>query len=468
LQFIEICGNGDLRLAQVKARMHWEQQVRYAAITDVGFRRQNNQDACIVQLSPDQETWQIRGHLFVVADGMGGHAVGELASKIAVDTIPHTFDKLRQLNARDALWAAIEAANTAIYERGMQNKDFLRMGTTCTALLLCPQGAIVGHVGDSRVYRIRSRLIDQLSCDHSLVWELIQQRKVHPRDAERMCPRNVITRSLGPEAAVQIDIEGPFPVLPGDTFVVCSDGLCGLLNDSEIGIIAGELPPTEASRMLVHLSNLRGGPDNITAIVVRAGEIPAGVEDSDATMTTRVGLDLGWWGFAVMCVLAALFLLGLGLVALDPQQRTAGAVLIAVTAIGSIGWLVMNRFKKKPVEPVRNYDPRSTIAWRPYRTASARITDEFVQSLARMEGELRRAAVEENWTIDWKLLEESYRKAADLLSRKRLSKSLLEFSRVFDLLMVGVHAHRKQIQHESRWGKGSNPSVKSPPEQRAT
>ena len=443
--------------------MLWEQQVRYAALTDVGFRRQNNQDACVVQLAPDQETWQQRGHLFVVADGMGGHAVGELASKIAVDTIPHTFDKLRQLNAKDALWAAIEAANAAIFERGSQNKDFLRMGTTCTTLLLGPQGAIVGHVGDSRAYRIRNRLIDQLSCDHSLVWELIQQRKVHPRDAERMCPRNVITRCLGPEHAVQIDMEGPLPVLPGDTFVLCSDGLCGLLNDSEIGMIAGELPPTEASRMLVHLANLRGGPDNITAIVVRAGEIPAGAGDSDPEVPTPGNSGLGWWGFALICVLAALFLLGLGLLELDPLQWTAGAGLIIASALAAIGWFVMHRLKQRPAEPGRVHDPQSTIVWRPYRTASARITEEFLQLLARMEGELRRAAVDENWAIEWKVLDDVYHKATESLGRKRLAKSLLEFSRVFDLLMVGVHAHRKQVQHDTRWGKGGNPSLKTRP-----
>ena len=444
--------------------MLWEQQVRYAALTDVGFRRQNNQDACVVQLAPDQETWQQRGHLFVVADGMGGHAVGELASKIAVDTIPHTFDKLRQLNVKDALWASIEAANTAIYERGMQNKDFLRMGTTCTSLLLCPQGAIVGHVGDSRAYRIRNNLIDQLSCDHSLVWELIQQRKVHPRDAERMCPRNVITRSLGPEQAVQVDMEGPFPVLPGDTFVLCSDGLCGLLSDSEIGMIASTLPPTEASRLLVHLSNLRGGPDNITVIVIRAGEIPEGAMGSDSQVATRSGSEAGWWGFILACVTALMFLLGIGLVALDPVQRTAGAGLIIASVLGAMGWFAMFRYRSRPPsEEVRFRDPRSTIIWRPYRTASARISEEFVQYLARMEGELQKAAVDENWPIDWKPLEESYRKAADLLAKKRLGKALMEFGRVFDLLMVGVHNQRKLIQHESRWGKGTNPPLKSRP-----
>jgi PPM family protein phosphatase len=443
--------------------MLWEQQVRYASISDVGFRRQNNQDAYAVQLAPDEETWKQRGHLFVVADGMGGHAVGELASKIAVDTIPHTFDKLRQLNAKDALWAAIEAANAAIHERGTQNKDFLRMGTTCTSLLLCPQGAIVGHAGDSRVYRIRDRHIDQLSCDHSLVWELIQQRKVHPRDAERMCPRNVITRCLGPEPTVEVDLEGPIPVQPGDVFVLCSDGLCGQLSDTEIGMIAAELPPADASRLLVHLTNLRGGPDNITVIVVRAGEIPDGAQDSDLPEPAS-STGAGWWGFALVCVLAAMFLLGLGLFELDRDQKAAGVGLIVASILVAIGWGVVLRLRRSPpAERVVTHDPRSTIVWRPYRTAPARVTEEFLRYLVRIEGELRRAAIEERWGIEWAPYEEAYQKASAAMERRRFSRALLEFAHVFELLMVGVHSHRKQVQHENRWGKGSSPSIKTRP-----
>ena len=441
--------------------MHWEQQIRYAALSDVGFRRQNNQDACVVHLSPDQATWQQRGHLFVVADGMGGHAVGELASKIAVDTIPNTFDKLRQLSPIDALKASVEAANAAIYQRGMQNKDFLRMGTTCTSLLLCPQGAIVGHVGDSRVYRIRQWQIDQLSCDHSLVWELIQQRKVNPRDAERLCPRNVITRSLGPEETVDVDIEGPIPVLPGDVFLLCSDGLCGLLSDSEIGMIANALPPADATRLLVNLSNLRGGPDNITVIVARAGEIPEDASGSDPDLDVpSVGVT-GWWAFALFCVLAAMFLLGLGLFTLDPHQKTGGLGLIVASTVIAAGWLIVQRAKRPVVESPRPRDPQSTVAWRPYRTASARVTEEFIQRIARMEVELQRAAADEGWPIEWTQYEEAIRLANEAVQRRKYAKALNEYGHVFDLLMVGVHSQRKQMQHESRWGKGSSPAIKT-------
>ena len=443
--------------------MLWEQQIRYAVLSDVGFRRQNNQDACVVHLSPDQSTWQQRGHLFVVADGMGGHAVGELASKIAVDTIPNTFDKLRHLSAGEALRSSIEAANAAIYERGMQNPDFHRMGTTCTTLLLCPQGAIVGHVGDSRVYRIRHRQIDQLSCDHSLVWELIEQRKVHPRDAERLCPRNVITRSLGPDATVQVDLEGPTPVFPGDVFVLCSDGLCGLLNDSEIGMIAGELPPTDATRLLVNLSNLRGGPDNITVIIARAGDVPADAVESDQDIAIPGSGITGWWAFALMCLLAAMFLLGLGLFTLDPQQKAGGLGLMVAAFVVAAAWLGVERFRRPPVETPQPRDPGSTIAWRPYRTASAKVTEEFVQRIAKMEAELQRAAVDEGWAIEWKQYEAAFRLAEDAMQRRKFAKALSEYSHVFDLLMVGVHMQRKQMHHDTRWGKGSNPGLKSRP-----
>lgn len=443
--------------------MLWEQQIRYAALSDVGFRRQNNQDACVVHLSPDQETWQQRGHLFVVADGMGGHAVGELASKIAVDTIPNTFDKLRQLTPAAALKASVEAANAAIFERGMQNKDFLRMGTTCTALLLCPQGAIVGHVGDSRVYRIRQRQIDQLSCDHSLVWELIQQRKVHPRDAERLCPRNVITRSLGPEETVQVDIEGPTPVLPGDVFVLCSDGLCGLLDDTEIGMIASELAPAEATRLLVNLSNLRGGPDNITVIVARAGDIPEDATRDDSDPHVPSSGITGWWAFALLCLLAAMFLLGLGLFTLDPHQKTGGLGLIVASTIIAMGWLIVQRAKRPATEVPLARDPLSTVVWRPYRTASARVTEDFIQRLTKMEVELQRAAMEEGWPIEWKQYEAAFALADEAVKRRKYAKALNAYGQVFDLLMVGVHSQRKQIQHESRWGKGSSPAIKTKP-----
>src|SRR5262249_45104221 len=152
--------------------------------------------------------------------------------------------------------------------RGQQNKEFEGMGTTATALLLRPEGAWIAHVGDSRAYRVRGGMIEQLSFDHSLVWELARRQNISP-DALQGIPSNVIVRSLGPEPLVQVDLEGPHPVQAGDLFLLCSDGLSGPVSDREIGAVARALPPHEACRCLVDLANLNGGPDNITAVVVR-------------------------------------------------------------------------------------------------------------------------------------------------------------------------------------------------------
>ncbi|NOX56215.1 MAG: serine/threonine-protein phosphatase, partial [Planctomycetes bacterium] len=290
--------------------MHWEQQVQYASLTDVGFRRRNNEDQYAVHLSPDRETWSRYGHLFVVADGMGGHAVGELASKIAIDTIPHIFFKHRARDAAEGLKAAIEAANAAIHGRGSQNFDFNRMGTTCAALVLTPNGAITGHVGDSRVYRIRGGRIDLLTQDHSLQWELERRGRLQPEHVILNEARHIITRSLGPEESVEVDLTGPHTIWPGDVFVLCSDGLTAHVSDEEIGILARELPPKEACRLLVHLANLRGGSDNITVIVARVGEMPSGVsiEQPAAAAPTREAAS--WKLLAVYWGLAGLFVAG--------------------------------------------------------------------------------------------------------------------------------------------------------------
>lgn len=440
--------------------MLWEQRVRYAALTDIGFRRQNNQDSLAVALCPSKETWEGSGHLFVVADGMGGHAVGELASKIATDTVPHMFAKLRERPQPEAIKLAVEAANQAINERGSQNKDFLRMGTTCSSLVLCSHGAIIGHVGDSRVYRIRNRQIDQLTFDHSLVWEMIQSRRVHPRDAERLCPRNVITRSLGPEPEVNVDVEGPLPVLPGDVFLLCSDGLCGLVNDAEIGMIAGALPPEEACRLLVNLANLRGGPDNITVIIVQTGDLPKGVDlvyDVPAPPSRFEGLS--WGGFGLMCLFAGLFLVGLYFFLLDPDRRIHGASILATAALSGIGFWAWHRSHDVP-KPIER-DPRSTVAWRPYRTAPAIITDEFVDSLTRMETDLQRAALEDHWPVNWPNYEEAFARARDAVEKRQFGRVLVEYGKLFDLLMNAIQQQRKHQLRESKPKKGSAPSIAS-------
>lgn len=437
--------------------MQWEQPIQYAALSDIGFRRQNNQDACVVTLASERERWEERGHLFVVADGMGGHAVGELASKMAVDAVPHTFQKLRELEPMLALRKAIETANAAIHERGLLNRDFLRMGTTCTTLLLCPLGAVIGHVGDSRAYRIRQRRVEQLTSDHSLVWELIKQQKVKPEEAERLYPRNVITRSLGPEPQVQVDIEGPFEVSPGDTFVLCSDGLTSHVTDAEIGMIAGELPPSEACRLLVHLANLRGGIDNTTVVVVRAVPQP---DAPTMEYPTPVFSPPDWLMATVYTGLATLFLMGLGLAVLS-RWTIAGCVAMGGSVVAGVAWGIVQARRSRAEELLTNEAP-STIIWKPYRFAAAQVTAPFLQQLAKIEAELHRAAQEENWPIDWAQHDICRQRAEVSMQHKNLSSALREYARALDLLMTGVHWQRKQLHHETRWGKGA-PQAKTKP-----
>src|SRR5262245_1630446 len=245
--------------------------IDHPSLTDVGIRRSHNQDNHAVMLANEPEQWQRNGHVFVVADGMGAHAVGELASELAANIIPHAYQKYAAEGARPALEKAFFEANTTIHTRGQQNREFQGMGTTSSALLLRPDGAWIGHVGDSRVYRVRHATIEQLSFDHSLAWELARRQGVNPARLEGI-PTNVIVRSLGPEPVVDVDVEGPHPIHQGDVFVLCSDGLSNPLADEEIGAVVGVLAPAEACRFLVDLANWRGGPDNITVLVVRVGE----------------------------------------------------------------------------------------------------------------------------------------------------------------------------------------------------
>jgi protein phosphatase len=227
-------------------RLNWEQRLEYVELTDIGMRRSNNQDAHRVVLASDLETWRRRGHFFMVADGMGAHAAGELASELAVEGVPHLYHKYSELSPPEALQRAIQETNSKVHRKGQENADFRNMGTTASALLLLPQGALVAHIGDSRVYRLRDGNLEQLTFDHSLVWELRAAGQFsEDADLAQAIPKNVITRSLGPNASVLADIEGPIPVHVGDAFLLCSDGLTGRIEDDELAAILTHLPIEE-------------------------------------------------------------------------------------------------------------------------------------------------------------------------------------------------------------------------------
>lgn len=432
--------------------MLWEQKVEYAALSDIGFRRRNNQDSYAVQIAHDREEWARRGHLFLVADGMGGHAVGELASKIAADTIPHTYQKSQDADPAEALKAAVVAGNAAINSRGEMNRDFTRMGTTCTTLVLYPKGAVVAHVGDSRAYRVRADRIEQLTFDHSLQWELLRQGKMSPEEIFRREPRNVITRSLGPHATVQVDVEGPYPTRPDDVYLICSDGLTGLVSDEEIGVACRELSPAEACRLLVDLANLRGGPDNITVVVIRVGVVPPELTPEPETEPEQTTESrFGWSWLIGIFVAGVLFIAGNTLPYFD---RFVEGIIMEGAGIIGMGLLLLVWLRARRREREMAALPEMTPGT-PYRTASARINPEFVTELANLEYNLQRSAVEEGWSIEWTEHARVYQLAKTALSERRYQESLRDFARAIHVLMGGIHLLRKHRDQLLRWGKGA-------------
>jgi protein phosphatase len=423
------------------------ENIEYASLTDVGIRRSHNQDAYAVLPAVDEEQWQGRGHFFLVADGMGAHAVGELASKLAVDSIPHIYGKHAHEGPAAALRKAFIETNISIHTRGQQNREFAGMGTTGTSLVLRPDGAWIGHVGDSRVYRIRDGRIEQLSFDHSLVWELAKRQKVNPDELTGI-PPNVIVRSRGPEPLVQVDVEGPHVVRQGDIFVLCSDGLSGPLTDREIGAVATALPPAEACRFLIDLANLQGGPDNITALVVRVGfDADPGGPAEDATPPPP-------WQRWLPPPLPALFagiVLALAAIALTFSDLPGGlpVFLLAALAIGAglVGLLAQAQQEQRG-------NPTGAPPARVHRQAACDIELPLLQKLARAASILEERIRERSWEADWEL----YRKHHDLAERSlkagNLPEAFREYCRAMRPLTEALQRQRnKEEVFQPVWDK---------------
>ena len=301
-----------------KTEAWWSKSLAYSARSDVGMKRRNNQDSFSANLAPSPRVWRSRGHVFVVADGMGAHKAGELASKLAATEAPQSYLKHTTTTPTEAIRNALLEAHEVIRKRGESDPSFRDMGTTCDMLALAPGVGYIGHVGDSRVYRLRDHVVEQMTFDHSLVWEVkfFPQSHSSYRQLDNI-PKNIITRSLGPTENLNVDVEGPFETRPGDTFLMCSDGLSGRVEDAEIGQILELFSPEDATEALVNLANLRGGPDNCTVVVARvlSNEAPADAEDAKAARAyeKRPPLSIAAWAFlaltAIFGILATIFLI---------------------------------------------------------------------------------------------------------------------------------------------------------------
>jgi protein phosphatase len=236
-----------------------------AARTDVGRVRRGNEDSLHADANP------YRG-IFIVADGMGGHAAGEVASEMAVQIVSKdlaTVNDIESSDSRERVSDALRDANRAVYERTRKEVEKAGMGTTVSALLLSDTHYLIGHVGDSRIYLVREGAMSQLTRDHSLVQEQVDAGILTPDQARKHPQSNVITRCIGMADDIQVDVlEGEAKM--GDCFLLASDGLTGLVEDRRIQqLLLSKAGPARIVDALIYEANNNGGNDNITAIVVR-------------------------------------------------------------------------------------------------------------------------------------------------------------------------------------------------------
>lgn len=246
--------------------------IELGSLSDVGCHRENNEDRYSYWEPADDDQFQSKGRLAIIADGMGGYEGGQEASRLAVEAIEEVYADTPDSEPQALLVSAFQAAHQRIQEHANERPALHGMGTTCTAIALLGHHLYYAHVGDSRLYLIRNGSISRLSHDHSYVSRLVEHGVISSEEAESHPQRHILTAALGAGAEITPDTpEQPLALDEGDVLVLCTDGLWGLVHDDEIGSIVSTKSPREACRELVETARQRGGPDNITMQVLRIG-----------------------------------------------------------------------------------------------------------------------------------------------------------------------------------------------------
>lgn len=265
-------------------------QIENFGISDVGCKREKNEDRTLINESLS---------LFMVADGMGGHVGGEYASKMAVKTVEEAVQQLQddpdatlsdQVEVKPGdfkswLQFALVVASRKIFEKAAEDTTLHGMGTTAVAMLFRKNRVYIANVGDSRGYRIRRNKIEQMTTDHSLVGEQIRAGIINPKEAKEHRLKNIITRSVGFQETVEVDVEAR-AVKPGDIYLLCSDGLYNLVEDDEILDIVTHHDLEKSGERLIDIANSRGGDDNISVVMAKvvALEAEETQEDEESTL----------------------------------------------------------------------------------------------------------------------------------------------------------------------------------------
>jgi serine/threonine protein phosphatase PrpC len=248
-------------------------RVKFAAKTDLGLMRENNEDKFDFMEPEDPALLASRGSVYAVADGMGGHAAGQIAAELALKTFLKTYYEPTAANPEDALVSAVAAANTVVHATASAIPGRHGMGCTLTAAVVLQDKLWVAHVGDSRAYLMRAGELKQLTEDHSWVAEQVKRGAMTQEEARLSPFRNVITRSIGASNSIQPDVFS-LPLQSGDLILICTDGLSGVVTDSEIlRILSEETAPSFAAAKLIDAANSAGGPDNITVLILRVDSL---------------------------------------------------------------------------------------------------------------------------------------------------------------------------------------------------
>jgi protein phosphatase len=245
-------------------------RVKFVARSEIGHARENNEDKFDFYEPDEESLLAARGSVYLVCDGMGGHNAGQIASELAAKQFLHAYYHLGG-TAQEAARHAILQAHHYIAEMASKIPSRYGMGTTLTALILKQDEGILTHVGDSRCYRLREGVLEQLSRDHTLVARLVEQGILTPEQAKYHPQRNVIRQAVGvadPSEPLEPDIE-TFALQAGDLYLLCSDGLTDMVDDAEIEAILRDEPPTRAAWRLVDRALANGGRDNITVVLVQ-------------------------------------------------------------------------------------------------------------------------------------------------------------------------------------------------------
>jgi serine/threonine protein phosphatase PrpC len=244
--------------------------IEMASLTDVGRQRSNNEDSYLYWEPDSDEEFRRKGRLAVIADGMGGYEGGQEASRLAVETVRHIYDAEFDGDPQTTLLHALDAAHRNIQRYAEEHPIFHGMGTTCTALSIVGRELCFAHVGDSRLYLVRPDRVSRLTRDHSYVGRLVESGIVRSEDAESHPQRHILTAALGSGKEVVPDKpEHPFPLEEGDTLLLCTDGLWSLVGEQDIASVVRSNTPADSCLALVKMALERGGPDNVTLLVLR-------------------------------------------------------------------------------------------------------------------------------------------------------------------------------------------------------